>query len=300
MNTTDATARLPLLTVAIAAAGSRVNYTEFCDELSKAGLLDQPDVQICIAHAAKQPWETDSNIRIIPCSVGTPFYRLYETILEQTDSHYVALLDAGCPPAGGWLKTVRKQIHNETDIFYGPVDSGWSPDNPQIVGYLIEYAQFQRPLDQSINEYPGNNIVFRRELLATASYNNAGFQKTFFLRQVERESGIKPTACDDMIIVYHKSYSFSYYLRRRLQHGRLYGSGHAPALGNKRFLYACGTLMLPILRYWRILYANRHNTALQRVALRFSVRILICESAWSLGECQGYLAGAPQNEAYLD
>jgi hypothetical protein len=289
----------PLLTLAIA-VGNKENFAALRDQLSEAGLLNQSDVQICIAHAGHEPLVPDNTVQVISCQVGTPVFRLYATIIEKTDSLYVALLDAACPPCQGWLAAAREQFRSSTDIFYGPVNSGWDRGDPRNVGYLIEYAQFRQPLDTALPEYPGNNIVFRRELLATVPEDGAGFQKTFFLRCMENELGIKPRACDDMMVMYRKSYPWTYYLHRRLRHGRLYGSSHASSLGNRRFMYAGGTLILPVLRYWRILRTARRDPHIISDVLRFSARIVVSECAWSIGECQGYLAGAARDEAFLD
>lgn len=298
MNSGTSTSR-PLLTIAIA-AGARDDHVQLCNQLREAGLLDRPEVQVCVAHAGEQWGDPDGAVEVIAHPRGTPVFRLYRTLLEQTDSLYVALLDAGCPPTKRWLNAALERIRGERDVFYGPVDPGWGPDDPRIVGYLVEYAQFRRPLERTLTEYPGNNIVFRRELLASAPPDRAGFQKTFFLRHIEHELGIRPEACDDMSVVYRKSYEWRYYLRRRLRHGRLYGSSHARSLGRRRFLYAGGSLVLPALRCWRILRAARRDSALLRSVLHFSARIVASECAWSMGECQGYLAGSSLSDAYLD
>ncbi len=290
----------PLLTAAIA-AGDLQSLEELSEQLSGAGLLHQPDVQIIVAHTGRHDLVCDAaNVRIVSCPPGTPFFRLYATVLEQSDSEYVALLDAGCPPGQGWLAAAREQFHAATAIFYGPVECAWESGDPGMIGYLIEYAQFRRPLDPQLGEYPGNNIVFRRVLAENAVTEEGGFQKTFFLRRVEKVQGIQPRACDDMTVVYRKSYPWSCYLRRRMRHGRLYGSGHALSLGKRRFLYAGGTIVLPLLRYWRILRAARRPPRLVREVVRFSVPIFISECAWSAGECLGYLAGAASDEACLD
>ena len=191
-------------------------------------------------------------------------------------------------------------MRDKTPVFYGPVNSGWPEKDSRNTGYLIEYAQFRRPLDPELPEYPGNNIVFQRELLEAVSLVGAGFQKTFFLRQVKEKLGITPSACNGMIVTYRKQYDWNYYLRRRYCHGRLYGASHAEVLGSRRYLYAAGILILPLLRYSRILLAAKRAPALYRSVLRFSMSILVSECAWSLGECSGYIAGPPEDGLFLD
>lgn len=289
----------PLITIAIA-AGDGARHTELIDRLAESGLLGQSGVEICVAYSGGYSRTVETAVRSIHCPVGTPLFQLYGRALAETDSLYVGLLDADCPPAPGWLDAVLREARAGKNVLYGPVDPGWPADDPRIVGYLVEYAQFQSPLDQALGEYPGNNIAFRRELLETAPPDHSGFQKTFFLRRLESESGIRPEACEDMVVIHRKAYPWRHYLRRRLHHGRLYGSSHARTIGGRRFLYAAGTPILPAIRYWRILRAAQRHPDLRNAVVRFSGRVLASELAWSVGEWQGYMLGPPREGAALD
>ena len=290
----------PLLMIAIASS-PQADHVSLRENLASAGLLNQPDIKVCIAVSDEQSTPfADDKVSCFRFSGHTPFFDQYAAIIQQTGSRYIALLDATCPPADGWLRAARQMMQDETPVFYGPVNSGWPEKDSRNTGYLIEYAQFRRPVDPELPEYPGNNIVFQRELLEAVSLVGAGFQKTFFLRQVKEKLGITPSACNGMIVTYRKQYDWNYYLRRRYCHGRLYGASHAEVLGSRRYLYAAGILILPMLRYSRILLAAKRAPALYRSVLRFSMSILVSECAWSLGECSGYIAGPPEDGLFLD
>lgn len=290
----------PVLTIAIAAS-AKADHAILRERLATADMLNQPDVEVCVALLDDQDMDVpEDNLSVFRFSSRTPFFEQYADIIQQTHSRYIALLDASCPPAQGWLPAVRQRMNDGTPVFFGPVNSGWPEKDSRNIGYLIEYAQFRAPIDPELPEYPGNNIVFQRELLRNVSLVGKGFQKTFFLRQVKEKLGITPTACDDMPVTYLKQYGWGYYLRRRYCHGRLYGASHAEVLGPWRFLYAAGILILPILRYSRILRASKRAPALSRKVLHFSMSILVSECAWSLGECAGYIAGTPEDGIFLD
>ncbi len=290
----------PLLTIAIAAS-TKADHASLREHLVKAGLMNQPDISVCVALLDDQRMDVhEDNLSVFHFSSNMPFFEQYSAIIRQTQSRYIALLDASCPPAQEWLGAVKQQMQNETPVFFGPVNSGWPGKDSRNIGYLIEYAQFRTPIDPELPEYPGNNIAFQRDLLQQVALVGAGFQKTFFLRQVEEKLGIIPTACNDMAVTYLKQYAWGYYLRRRYCHGRLYGASHAEVLGFHRFLYAAGILILPILRYSRIFRASERTPALSRKVLHFSMPILISECAWSIGECAGYITGAPESGIFLD
>lgn len=297
---TQPSASEPLLTIAIASS-TQADHAGLRESLASAGLLNQPDIRVCVALADGQAMDiSEDNLSLFRFSSSTPFFVQYATIIQQTRSRYIALLDAACPPTEGWLPAARQMMRDKTPVFYGPVNSGWPRKDRRNIGYLIEYAQFREPLDLKLPEYPGNNIAFQRELLQKVSLVGSGFQKTFFLRQVQDRLGITPAACNDMVATYRKQFSWSYYLRRRYCHGRLYGASHAETLGVRRLLYAVGIFILPLLRYSRILRASRRAPELSCSVLRFSAPILISECVWSLGECAGYIAGAPDDGVFLD
>lgn len=290
----------PLLTIIIAASPT-ADHASLRQHLVKGGFLNQPDIKVCLSLLDGQEMETpEDNLSVFRHSSRTPFFEQYAAIIQQTSSHYIALLDASCPPGQAWLSAARQQMKAGTPVFFGPVNSGWPEKDSRNIGYLIEYAQFRAPIDPTLQEYPGNNLAFQRELLKEVSLVGAGFQKTFFLRQIRGTLGIVPTPDNDMVVTYRKQYYPGYYLRRRHCHGRLYGASHAEVLGFRRFLYAAGILILPALRYSRILRASRRAPTLSRSVLRFSMSILISECAWSAGECAGYLAGAPEDGLFLD
>ncbi|WP_303286369.1 MULTISPECIES: hypothetical protein [Marinobacter] len=290
----------PRLMIAIAAS-TQGDHAGLRESLASAGLLNQPDIRVCVAQVDEPAMDSpDDNLSLFRFSSHTPFFEQYATIIRQTRSRYIALLDASCPPTEGWLRAVRQRMRDETPVFYGPVNSGWPGKDFRNIGYLIEYAQFREPLDPTLPEYPGNNIAFQRKLLQDVPLVGSGFQKTFFVRQVRDKLGITPFACNDMSVTYRKQFSWGYYLRRRYCHGRLYGASHAEILGYRRLLYAVGILILPLLRYSRILRASRRAPVLTGNVLRFSVPILVSECAWSVGECAGYMAGAPDDGVFLD
>ena len=290
----------PLLTIVVASS-IQSDHTGLCASLASAGLLNQPDIRVCVALLDEQTMGTpEDNLSLFRFSSRTPFFEQYATIIQQTGSRYIALLDASCPPTEGWIRAVRQMMQDKTPVFYGPVNSGWPGKDSRNIGYLIEYAQFREPLDPKLPEYPGNNIAFQRELLQEVPLVGSGFQKTFFLRQVQEKLNITPTSCNDMVVTYRKEFPWGYYLRRRYCHGRLYGASHAETLGFRRFLYAVGIFILPLLRYSRILRASGRAPVLSGNVLRFSVPILFSECAWSVGECAGYIAGVPADGVFLD
>ena len=106
---------------------------------------------------------------------------------------------------------------------------------------------------------------------------------------------------DDVEVVYEKRYRRLHYLRRRFAHGRTYAALRAAGAGAaSRILRALTSPALPLLRLFRIAKALRGKPALQGALLRNPFYALAAETAWSLGECAGYLTGQSGDVAYLD
>lgn len=262
--------------------------------------MNHPEVEICVSNAGNTNLPEGCNIRHIACPHETSIFERYAVLIGNSRGQYVALLDAACPPADGWLDAVLSLIRDGHRLVFGPVQPGWPPEDARIVGYLAEYAQFREPLSEYLGECPGNNFVFCRDLLEQVTVGGHGFQKTFFIQQVQSQLGLSPTPCNRMRVLYLKTYPWRHYLRRRLHHGRLYGGQRSRKRPLLRIVYAIGTPVLPLLRTWRILAAVWPDPELKKAAFRFWARILGSECAWSLGELHGYLAGQPPHGRYLD
>ena len=262
----------------------------------------QRDVAVHIAHDQPLDIAPQNGVFLHPCPPGTSIVRLWGKALAQASTGYVAVLDAHCPPGSGWLDEVCKAIEEGLRIFYGPVGSAWSPNDPRIVGYLCEYAQFHAPLPADLDEVPGNNLVFHASLLAPAEELSAtGFYKTFLIHGLQAKSADPPVGIDAMAVTYCKGSVLRRYLRRRWVHGRCYAARRHELPGQPpRWLCLAFTPALPALRLWRIFRGLRGNEALLGAFIRHLASVVLSEIAWSWGEMQGYAFGSGGLEGELD
>lgn len=173
---------------------------------------------------------------------------------------------------------------------FGPVISGWATHSENVVGYLAEYAQFDRPLASDLHERPGINVIAPQELAKDASVLIDGeFVKTRLLARLEAEQmSVQPVEAAS--VTYHKAYRFGRYCQHRFDHGRCYGAGRVFGFPGGRLLSVVATLVLPLLRTARIFGAAR-NSDMRAACWRWLHRILVAETAWSAGEAWGYLTG---------
>jgi len=190
------------------------------------------------------------------------------------------------------LKRAILEIKKNTRLFFGPVNPGWSTNDINIVGYLTEYAQFRSPLADDVFEVPGNNVICERSLFDDVEkLETQGFYKTFMIWRLVNE-GITPRHFDDMAVSYHKPFTVSHYMKRRLIHGRCFAACRFDNVGQPPRLLCLGfTPFLPVLRTWRIYKTVRQHADLAGAFLGFLPLIFLSESFWSLGEFLGYAVG---------
>lgn len=258
------------------------------------------ECSVILAYPRDAAGERDAAFEAVYAPRGSSIFHLWEAALRRASGTYVAVLDARCPPTAAWLGGARRAIADGVPAFFGPVTLGEGGDGRAMVEYLLEYGQFARPIGAGMEEVPGNNLVFRRDLLQAEDLNDHQFHKVFFVDRLKRE-GRAPVYRDDVEVTYGKQFNSLHYLRRRFAHGRTYAALRSAGKGGGyRLWHAVSSPALPMLRLSRVASSLRGKPSLQAALWRHPAYALAAETAWSLGECAGYLTGKPGDLAYLD
>jgi hypothetical protein len=292
------------LSIVIAAKGGCEPGPMF-EALRDQGAFVRHDVDIHIAH--DWPWPELSmapgeRCYFHACPAGTSLLKLWGRAIADSTAEFVAVLDIHCPPAPGWLARVLIQLDSGSEIFFGPVEPGWAGDDRRIVGYLSDYAPFKAPLTGAVSEIPGNNLVMRRALTASApELRTQGFFKTFTLSRLRQERGVLPVCDNRMQVIYRKPFALRSFWRRQYVHGRCFGATrHVQAGQPPRFLCLAFTPLLPWLRTWRIGRAAARDGSLSRAFRRYLLLVIWSQVVWSWGEFLGYALGAGDSCNRLD
>lgn len=283
----------------VAAAPEGADVPAFVDALTADGALHDGEVEVIIVQlhdpgscvqAATIAFETLER----QCSI----FELWGAGVRKARAQAIALLDARCPPAEGWLRAVRAQLPLQVPAMFGPVACGVDIRTPDIVGYLVEYAQFAPPLDPDLSEVPGLNLIVARDVAhAPSVLREDGFAKTRLLSALGRSQVPRPIP--QAIVQYRKHYDFAAYCAHRYRHARCYAADRSMPSILARARAPLSAPLLPALRVWRILRSVRRQPSHAKAARRYLHRILIAETAWALGELTGYLFGAGQTRRHL-
>ena len=265
------------------------------------GAAPDAECSVILAYPGDAPAPNfDRGPEVVHSSHGSSIFHLWEAAIGRASGTYLAMVDARCPPAVTWLDGARRAMADGVPAFFGPVTMTQSDDGQALVEYLLEYGQFARPIGTGMDEVPGNNLVFRRDILRTVDLRGHQFHKVFFVDRLKQEGRV-PVYRDEVEVVYEKRYRRFHYLRRRFAHGRTYAALRAAGRGTVfGLLRALSSPVLPLLRLVRIANSLRGKPSLQAGLWRHPAYALAAETAWSLGECAGYLTGKPGDPAYLN
>lgn len=229
---------------------------------------------------------------------GLSLAQLWGVAAAQCRSPAIAILHGHAPPAPAWAKAMLTALGSRQALC-GPVEPGYSPSDPRITGYLVEYCQFHRPSATEMSEVPGNNLVLPRSMLPSSEIlERDGFSKTLML--VTNKS-LRWRWVTGAVVEHCRPFVMLPYCRRRYRHGRSYGAARLNHLNAPpRLILLVGTGLLPVIRVARIIRHAWRHTALRFAVLRRLPVILLAETCWSAGEFVGYLTGRPGDLALVD
>ncbi|MEO8454770.1 MAG: hypothetical protein ABI454_06395 [Sphingomicrobium sp.] len=218
-------------------------------------------------------------------------FDLWGLAIAQSRSEWVAILHADALPGPGWFSAIQRAIDTEgwKDGYWGPVEPRFGPSDRRMISYLTEYCQFHRPLDPSLKEIPGSNLILPRKRIEATE----DFSKTRLLQQ-----GLAPRLVEDAVALYARPFRFRDYRGRRFRHGRAFAAARTPRLSVTAAVPL--TAALPFVRCARIVrHAWRHKD-LRRASVRWLPAILAAETCWSAGELTGYVTRRLGDASALD
>jgi hypothetical protein len=277
----------------------RVSAGRFLEATRRMGLERDDEVVLALTPAAGTSADALSDLagsereRVLVCEAPQSLTLLWGRAMAEARGTHVAVLDARDAPEPGWVAAWSSAPPDA--VVCGPVAPGALSNLTSWAAYLSEYGQFCPPIDkQTLEEVPGNNVVFPRDLLPPAEeLRERGFWKTFHLARLKSSSA--PPAVEplnELAVSYARTYTPSYYLARRFAHGRCYGGSRlSEPDAPPRLACLAFTVALPALRTVRVLRRIARKPALVRRFLAASVPLVLGEVTWALGEGVGYAAG---------
>lgn len=288
---------LPRLSLAVAAKGW-FDAEALCKSLRAQDVALMRSTEVIVAYDGIETIELieRQGFGQLALTGANPF-QLWGAAISRSSGDYVAILDANAPPRPGWLTAMFRALESNAVAYHGAVDAGYAPDDPRLIGYLVEYVQFHLPIADDMAEIPGNNLVIRRDVLpGFDELEHAGFTKTGLLGALQGAGRVAAA-----VVEHRKPFDTRSYIVRRYRHGRCYGADRVAGTGIlRRMALAALTPLLPVVRVWRIAVHTQRVPRYRRAFVSFLPIILAAETAWSWGELCGYLGGSGGCERFLD
>jgi hypothetical protein len=192
-----------------------------------------------------------------------------------------------------WARQLLNALANGADVVGGPIDNAATGTIVEWASFLCEYSACMPPLPPGESTWlPGNNVVYRRELLERFRPVVEEGKWENRLHDAMREAGIK-LLCEPEIVVGHKLHiTFAQYLSQRYLYARSYaGARVSGASRGKRLAYGAAAFCLPPLLFYRtvrsVIAKRRHLGHLAASLPLLSVFVM----SWAIGEVAGYWFG---------
>jgi hypothetical protein len=207
----------------------------------------------------------------------------------------VAATEAWMQPAPDWCAMLADAHAQWPDAPVIGGDVALEPDSPALGAglYLCEYAAFAAPaVPGTVAALSSANLSYKREaLLAERDVLDAG-QWELAIHERWRRLG-RPLRIVPATVVFRNALTGPAALSMRFRLARAYAAERfsSPARA-RRAVYAAGSVLLPGVMTWRVI---RHATVTGHAAdlCRSFGWVVLFNTSWALGECVGYLCGAP-------
>jgi hypothetical protein len=221
--------------------------------------------------------------------------------IAQSTGEIIVLTDSSCVVESNWITSILSAHQSAFLVIGGTVEIQGRMKLLDLAAYFCEYGQFAKPLKSGASKaLPGNNISFKRELLATeSSYAKREFWKTYWCEEL-RGKGIMLMLDSSIRVFYTKSSELIPFLIRRFRQGRSYAAMRTKQFTYlKRLIYLAGSFFLPLVFLYRIISTIiGKKRFLKRLVLSFPF-IVLAVFFWTIGETWGYATGREKNCDYI-
>ena len=295
------------LDIIIAAPASATRLAECAQAVARQLPSDARTVTLTVAHASALPpalAQQFPRVHWIACESDATLPTLYGRALTETHGDWIALLDAECAVADGWLEVatdlslrapaaLTAGARND-DLFGGAVEPHALHSRAAWAAYFVDYGVFMLPLAAgAASAVAGNNLVMRRALLARAPvFATPQFWKSHFVSALAAQ-GIAPKSAPSLVVTYAKNFPARVWFSRRFTHGRCFAAlrvAHGSA--TTRSARALVAPIVPFVmgaRLARDVWPKRRHRREFVLALPWIVAGLV---AWACGEWMGTVCGA--------
>jgi len=191
------------------------------------------------------------------------------------------------PPS--WARQLLDALGPEADVVGGSIENAATDTLIDWASFLCEYSACLPPLPAGEATWlPGNNIIYRRELLERYRPVIEEGKWENRLHDAMRADGIKLICRPDIVVGHKMHYTFSLYLSQRYLYARSYaGARISGASLVMRLAYGSAAFCLPPVLFYRTvrqIFAKRRHLGYLVASLPL---LAIFVTSWGFGEVVG-------------
>ena len=288
----------PTISVVVASNRSRA-LLDAC----LASLLPQcrrTNAQLIVARAAPAP-EIETlrgaipGASFVPAPVSATIPQLRALGMAEATGDIVALTEDHCVADDAWVETLLQLANDPADVIGGGMGNAQQDRAVDWAAYFAEYGFFAdtrpEPPHGTQPLLTGANVAYKRHVVHdVVEWARAGeWENVAHHRLLSQGSALRFVR--SAAIYQNKTYRLTEFCVDRYEHGRDYARKRlAEEPGARRWTLLLASPLLPPLLTWRVARAaaaGRWPTFLRALPATF-----LFLTAWSIGECVGYLLGA--------
>lgn len=233
-------------------------------------------------------------VRLLPVDAAMTIPQMRHLAFQEARGSAVAVIEDHVIVPEGWGRQLLDALAEGPEVVGGPIENAATERLLDWATFLCEYSACLPPLPAGPAEWlPGNNVVYRRELLATYRAVTAEGKWENRLHDAMREDGVLLECRPDIVVGHKKHFGFFEYLSQRYLYSRSYaGARVRGAPLPRRLAMGAAAFALPPLLLYRIEQglARKGVPAGRRLATLPMIACFVV--SWGVGEVIGYWFGA--------
>jgi hypothetical protein len=233
-------------------------------------------------------------VRILEVPADTTIPMMRHLAFEAATAPAVAVIEDHVLVPPDWGQRLLAHLADGRDVVGGPIANAADQRLLDWSTFLCEYSACLPPLPGGPSTWlPGNNIVYRAEVLARFRAVTAEGKWENRLHDAMREAGVVLHLDPDLVVGHKKHFGYLEYLGQRYLYSRSYaGARVRGASFPRRLVTGAAAAALPALLLARTVGAlARKGVPRTRIAATLPL-IATYLVAWGVGEMVGYWFGA--------
>jgi hypothetical protein len=239
-------------------------------------------------------WSTHpGSVRILQLPAQPEVPTLWQAGIDASRGGIIALLVESCIPDRDWVMQILRAHQADCAVIGGAIDLAPTLGTVDSAIYFCRYSRYMPPFAATLlDDLPGNNCSYKRAALSGVQDELAdGFWETFVHRKM-RARGDRLLCLPEILVHYVGSASGVSFLRVRFNHGCRFAARRAKELNRwHRILRALASPLVPFVMLFRIASRVWEKPRYRAKFLSCVPLLLVFLTAWSAGECVGYILG---------